>query len=111
MTPDVAALAGPPGYDLIFRGKVTRDAGEGTSASAPLWAALMARINGNLPEAKQQRFLTPLLYRKRRGGKTLGQSCSRDITEGHNTSSPKPGKDTTRAKASTRSPVGACRMA
>ena len=90
VTPDVAALAGPPGYDLIFRGRVT-EPGEGTSASAPLWAALLVRINGNLPVAKQQRFLTPLLYRKRRG-QTLGGIASRDITEGHNTSSPKPGK-------------------
>jgi kumamolisin len=89
VTPDVSALAGPPLYDLILFG-VDRPNG-GTSASAPLWAALIARINANLPIKKRQRFLTPLLYRKLPGGKTVGQSALRDITEGQNASHPKPG--------------------
>jgi kumamolisin len=59
VVPDVAALAGQPLYDLIFRGDAQPNGG--TSASAPLWAALIARINALLPRAKQQRFLTPLL--------------------------------------------------
>jgi kumamolisin len=89
VTPDVSALAGPPLYDLILLG-VDRPNG-GTSASAPLWAALIARINANLPFKKRQRFLTPLLYEKLPGGKTVGQLAFLDITEGQNASHPQPG--------------------
>jgi len=47
VVPDVAAIAGAPLYDLIIMG---RDAPNGgTSAAAPVWAALIARINANLP--------------------------------------------------------------
>jgi kumamolisin len=60
VVPDVAALAGPPFYDLVLAGK-PRDGG-GTSASAPVWAALIARITARLPAAKRRRFLVPLLY-------------------------------------------------
>jgi kumamolisin len=90
VTPDISALAGDPGYDLIIVGKDQPNGG--TSASTPLWAALIARINGNLPAAKQQRFLTPLLYRNGSGGQPIGKKCSRDITTGDNASNPKPGK-------------------
>jgi kumamolisin len=90
VTPDISALAGDPGYDLIIVGKDQPNGG--TSASTPLWAALIARINGNLPAAKQQRFLTPLLYQIGSGGQPIGQKCSRDITTGDNASNPKPGK-------------------
>ena len=90
VTPDIAALAGDPGYDLIFLGKDSPNGG--TSASTPLWASLIARINGNLPAAKQQRFVTPLLYQSGSNGKPIGKSCSRDITSGVNTSKPQPGK-------------------
>ncbi|MGO9340534.1 MAG: protease pro-enzyme activation domain-containing protein [Terracidiphilus sp.] len=90
VAPDIAALSGPPYYDLIFVGKDAPNGG--TSASAPLWASLIARINANLPAAKQQRFLTPLLYQNSSGGKTVGQACTRDITVGNNASSPYPGK-------------------
>jgi kumamolisin len=89
VTPDVSALAGPPLYDLILLG-VDRPNG-GTSASAPLWAALIARLNANLPFKKRQRFLTPLLYEKLPGGKTVGQLALLDITVGQNASYPKPG--------------------
>jgi kumamolisin len=88
--PDIAALAGEPLYDLVFTGKDAPNGG--TSASAPLWAALIARINGNLPVAKQQRFLTPLLYQKVNGGQPVGKISSRDVTSGNNTSNPEPGK-------------------
>jgi kumamolisin len=64
----------------------------GTSASAPLWAALIARVNAALPAPKRQRFLTPLLYRPGDGGQTLGQSACRDITSGQNASHPHLGK-------------------
>jgi kumamolisin len=91
VAPDIAALSGPPYYDLIFLGKDAPNGG--TSASAPLWAALIARINANLPAAKQQRFLTPLLYQNGgSGGQPVGKASTRDITVGKNTSTPDPGK-------------------
>ena len=88
--PDVSALAGPPFYDLIFVGQSAPNGG--TSASAPLWAALIARINAKLPPAKQQRFLTPLLYQNGSNGQPIGKSSSRDIKSGNNASHPEPGK-------------------
>ncbi len=88
--PDISALAGQPFYALTFAGKSSPNGG--TSASAPLWAALLARINGNLPAGKQQRFVTPLLYQKGSNGKTVGAAAMRDITTGTNASSPQPGK-------------------
>jgi len=88
--PDVSALAGAPLYDLIFVGHDAPNGG--TSASAPLWAALIARINAQLPAAKQQRFLTPLLYQNGVNGQPIGKACSRDVTSGNNTSRPSPGK-------------------
>jgi kumamolisin len=90
VAPDVAALAGLPYYDLIFVGKDAPNGG--TSASAPLWASLIARVNQQLPAAKQQRYLTPLLYMKAANGKTVGQNASRDITTGNNISNPQPAK-------------------
>jgi kumamolisin len=88
--PDVAALAGDPSYDLIWRG-VSHPNG-GTSASAPLWAALIARIAALLPQVKRQRFLTPLLYQKGAAGQSVGKIASPDVTSGDNTSSPEPGR-------------------
>jgi kumamolisin len=90
VTPDVAALAGPPLYDLIFVGEDAPNGG--TSASAPLWAALIARVNALLPAAKQQRFLTPLLYHDSGNGQPVGTVAFRDITVGNNTSNPQPGR-------------------
>lgn len=90
VVPDVAALAGSPWHDLVFLGTDRPDGG--TSAATPLWAALIARINAKLPAAKRQRFLTPLLYKSTRGGKTVGQLGMREITSGQNGSYPKPGK-------------------
>ena len=90
MVPDVSALAGDPLYDLIFVGKPQPNGG--TSASTPLWAALLARINATLSPARQQRFVTPLLYQKGGNGQSVGKSSSRDITSGNNASNPQPGK-------------------
>ncbi|HTU02474.1 MAG TPA: S53 family peptidase [Candidatus Sulfotelmatobacter sp.] len=90
VVPDVAALAGEPMYDLVFVGHPQPNGG--TSASAPLWAALIARINAKLPAAKQRRFLTPLLYQKSAGGQPVGKDSSHDVTSGNNASHPKPGK-------------------
>ena len=90
VVPDVSALAGNPYYDLVFIGKPQPNGG--TSASAPLWAALVARINAALPRAKQQRFVTPLLYRNGERGMPVGKHSTRDVTSGHNTSHPHPGR-------------------
>jgi kumamolisin len=87
--PDVAALAGAPNYALRLFGH--DDWLGGTSAAAPLWAALLARVNAALPAAQRQRFLTPLLYQKTKPGRTVGTDGCRDITDGHNISSPVPG--------------------
>jgi len=89
VVPDVAALSGPPSYDLIFLGHDAPNGG--TSASAPVWASLIARVNAKLPAAKQNRFLTPLLYANGANGKPLGASACRDITAGQNVSHPRPG--------------------
>lgn len=90
VVPDVAALAGQPLYDLIFVGKPQPNGG--TSASAPLWSALLARVYAQLPAAKQQRFITPLLYQNGGSGQPIGKTALRDITSGNNASSPQPGK-------------------
>jgi len=89
VVPDVSALAGAPFYDLIFLGRPQPNGG--TSASAPLWAALIARINAKLPPAKQQRFLTPLLYQNGGARQPIGKIASRDVTSGNNASKPQPG--------------------
>jgi kumamolisin len=90
VVPDVSALAGEPLYDLIFMGNTKPNGG--TSASAPLWAALIARIYSQLPAAKQQRFFTPLLYQNGGKGLPVGKIASRDIVSGNNASNPLPGK-------------------
>jgi kumamolisin len=77
VVPDVAALAGPPFFDIVLNGK--SDTGAGTSASAPVWAALIARINAQLPAGKRRRFLAPLLYRS-----AVTKAGFRDIVSGGN---------------------------
>jgi len=84
--PDIAALAGPPLYDLIFEGQDSPNGG--TSAATPLWAALLARIAAGLPAAKQLRFLTPLLYGTAQNGQPVGQAGCTDITSGDNHNDP-----------------------
>ncbi|GAA2746687.1 S53 family peptidase [Kitasatospora cinereorecta] len=90
VVPDVAALAGAPGYDVTFEGQP--QALGGTSAATPVWAALIARVDAALPAGKRQRFLTPLLY-KSINGQTVGQAVCRDISTGHDNRSnpPSPG--------------------
>jgi kumamolisin len=87
--PDVAAVAGVPFYDLIFQGQDAPNGG--TSAAAPVWAALLARVNAALPAGQAPRFLTPLLYGTGEDGQPIGEAVCRDITTGDNTS-PDPGK-------------------
>jgi kumamolisin len=84
VVPDVAALAGQPYYDLIIDGQGSQDGG--TSAAAPLWAALLARIWAGLPDPSQPRFLTPLLYGTTPDGQAVGKTVCTDITSGDNQS-------------------------
>jgi kumamolisin len=83
VVPDVAVLAGPPGYSLLFDGQATLNGG--TSAAAPVWSALIARIAAAHTQANPPSFLTPLLYREGRGSRAFA-----DITRGNN-ASPQPG--------------------
>jgi kumamolisin len=83
VVPDVAALASKPFYDLIFMG---RDAPNGgTSASAPLWASLIARSYATLGSGHTPVFATPRFYAH------APLPAFRDITVGENTSTPDPG--------------------
>ncbi len=87
VVPDVAALAGPPGYSLVFGGQATLNGG--TSAAAPVWSSLIARIAAQA-RARTPAFLTPLLYQKAPDQRVRGVSAFADITKGNNTS-PQPG--------------------
>jgi kumamolisin len=75
--PDVAGDADEnSGYTIIVDGQEVTNVG-GTSAVAPLWAALLARINQQL--GKPVGYINPLLYSK------LGRSGAfHDITVGNN---------------------------
>jgi kumamolisin len=75
--PDVAGDADEnSGYTILVDGQQVTNVG-GTSAVAPLWAALLARINQQL--GKPVGFINPLLYSK------LGRSGAfHDITSGNN---------------------------
>jgi kumamolisin len=84
--PDIAALAGPPFYQLVLLGKPAPNGG--TSASAPLWTALIARSAAALEPQRAPVFLAPLLYGAGPDGHPLGTSVCRDITAGHNRSTP-----------------------
>ncbi len=87
--PDIAALAGPPLYELVFMGKVAPNGG--TSAATPLWAALLTRIHAAGRPAGGPTFLTPLLYQNGPKGEPRGKEACADITEGENSSHPHPG--------------------
>jgi kumamolisin len=90
VVPDVAALSGDPLYDLVMLGRSAPNGG--TSAAAPLWASLIARMNAKLPPAKQGRFVAPLLYKSTAGVGTVGAGGCTDITHGDNESRPQPAK-------------------
>ncbi len=81
IVPDVAANASAnTGYFVIAGGQ--QEISGGTSAAAPLWAALVARMNQQLAASgKRVGYLTPLLY----GGTTpLGRVGCNDIHAGDN---------------------------
>lgn len=84
VVPDVAAIAGPPMYDLVCFGQDSPNGG--TSAATPVWAALLARVAAGLPAADQRRFLAPLLYAAGSGGSPVGSTTCTDITSGGNSS-------------------------
>jgi len=81
IVPDVAADASAnTGYWMVVDGQ--GGASGGTSAAAPLWAALIARINAILPSPVG--YLNPLLFQQGADGKQLGVSGFRDIVAGNN---------------------------
>jgi len=75
--PDVAAVADPETHCRIFVGGAWGPAA-GTSASAPLWAALVARLNESL--GLNLGYLNPLLYRLAREKPDL----FRQVLDGNN---------------------------
>lgn len=73
--PDVAGDAAPAtGYQIVVDG--SKGTVGGTSAVAPLWAGLIARLNQLI--GRPVGYLNPLLYSK------LPQDPLRDITQGNN---------------------------
>ncbi|HEV2479342.1 MAG TPA: S53 family peptidase [Puia sp.] len=81
VVPDVAADASAnTGYWTVVDGQ--GGASGGTSAAAPLWASLIARLNASL--GVPVGFLSPLLYQAGANGQSLGQTGCRDITSGNN---------------------------
>ncbi len=85
IVPDVAANASAnTGYFVVAGGQ--QEISGGTSASAPLWAALVARMNQQLAASgKHVGYLTPLLYGAAPGGAApLGKLGCNDIHTGDN---------------------------
>jgi kumamolisin len=85
IVPDVAANASAnTGYFVVAGGQ--QEISGGTSASAPLWAGLIARINQQLSASGQRvGYLTPLLYGPVPGGAgPLGRQGCNDIHAGDN---------------------------
>ncbi|MFD8753643.1 S8 family serine peptidase [Kitasatospora sp. NPDC059577] len=77
--PDVAALADPEtGVVIPSVDGVNFNQTGGTSAAAPMWSSLIARVNQGLPGSAQVGFLNPLLYAK------FATGVLRDVTEGSN---------------------------
>ena len=80
--PDVAAdAAGSTGYFMVSQSNP--QVSGGTSAAAPLWAALLARLMAN---GKTLGFFTPLLYQvnAKTARQPLGAAALTDITTGGN---------------------------
>jgi kumamolisin len=84
IVPDVAANASAnTGYFVVAGGQ--QEISGGTSASAPLWAALVARMNQQLAAGgKRVGYLTPLLYGAAADGQPLGRAGCNDIHSGDN---------------------------
>jgi kumamolisin len=98
VVPDVAAHAQSDsirtGYFIAFIDPQTGDLVTapvgGTSAAAPLWAALIARLNAILEKekgpGKRAGYLTPVLYQTGADGQPIGSVVCKDITTGDNIS-------------------------
>jgi len=92
VVPDVAAHAQTDGkhtgYFQVTDHNVFLDGG--TSAAAPLWAALIGLLNAELQSRKgadaRVGYLTPVLYQAGANGKPVGSGACRDITVGDNIS-------------------------
>lgn len=82
--PDVAANASSQTGFLIESDGTPMSMG-GTSAAAPLWAALVARLNEGL--GRRVGYLTPLLYTQA----AQDSGALREITKGFNGASPRAG--------------------
>jgi kumamolisin len=85
IVPDVAANASAnTGYFVVAGGQ--QEISGGTSAAAPLWAGLLARMNQQLaPSGKRVGYLTPLLYGATPGGTgPLGKQGCNDLHGGDN---------------------------
>jgi kumamolisin len=82
--PDVAADANwHTGYFMVVDGQGGPNGG--TSAAAPLWASLVARVNAALGAGKRVGYLTPLLYQPApKGGQPIGAVGFKDIQTGDN---------------------------
>jgi kumamolisin len=65
----------------------------GTSAAAPLIAALIARVNGQAGGAGTVGYLNPVLYQAGPDGQALGLSVCTDVVSGNNTTSKVGGYD------------------
>ena len=86
LVPDVAAVADPfTGVKFVFEGQLL--VGGGTSQAAPVWAGLVAIINGVLASVGEGPLgeANPLLYRVARGSEIPG---FRDIRLGGNAVAP-----------------------
>ncbi|HUK31368.1 MAG TPA: S53 family peptidase [Candidatus Acidoferrum sp.] len=77
--PDVASVGDPKtGYMILVHGKYV--VGAGTSAAAPLWAGLIARVNEKL--GRPVGFVNPLLYQS--SGVFEKEGAFHAITSGNN---------------------------
>jgi len=82
--PDVAALANPsPGYSIFLQGQYAT--GGGTSAAAPMWAALITRINAAL--GRRVGFLNPSLYQLQHQQPKLCKTITQGGSGAYNASS------------------------
>jgi kumamolisin len=90
VVPDIAALAGPPFYDLVILGQ--RGGNGGTSAATPLWASLITRIAAAGKPTQKPVFMAPLLYANApQQTQPVGELGCTDILKDDNRSEPEPG--------------------
>lgn len=91
VVPDVSAHAESDGRTTGYFWVLDGQGGPngGTSAVAPLWASLIARINAELHKLgpnKRAGWLNPILYQSDSSGNPIGASACKDVTVGDNIS-------------------------